>query len=418
MHNTSFTGDDGAMTKERNRVWEWIVLFLAGGSSFLALWALMRQRGRTHDLGRSLERLEQLLREQHVASHERASDRERVAREEWLQALHRQTQQMIVQWTSVSDRIEQRLVHFQTRMDRQLDLIRHTVDEKLQTTLERRLHESFSLVSERLALVHEGLGEMQQLASGIGDLKRVLMNVKTRGTLGEVQLQTLLEQVLTPQQYEKQAPIRPERNQRCDFVVKLPNQTVEHMPVLLPIDAKFPLEEYARLQEAEQAGRIDRVAQAQAQLESRLKQEAKSIQSKYIDPPYTTDFALLFLPTEGLYAEVLRRPGLWETLHREYRVIVAGPTTMIALLHSLQVGFRTIAMQQRSEAIGQMLRAVKNEFDQFSHLLVKTHKKLHEATTTLDQAQARSRQIVRQLDRVDESDEDQDRQRIQEEASS
>jgi DNA recombination protein RmuC len=320
-------------------------------------------------------------------------------REQLLAAMHRQAQQSFLHTSDAVDRLDARFVAMQARTDRQLEAMRGVVEEKLQATLERRLNESFALVSERLALVHEGLGEMHQLASGVGDLKRVLSNVKTRGILGEMQLHTIIEQVFAPAQYERQARIRAHRNHRCDVAVRLPHGT--DGCVLLPIDAKFPLEDYEKMQEAMHNGQADRFAQAAQQLEARMRQEAKSIRDQYIDPPYTTEFAILFLPLEGLYAEVLRRPGLWDTLAREFHVIVTGPTTLLALLSSVHIGMRSVAVAQRTHAMWHVLRSVKAEFDQFSHLLVKAQKKLHEAATTLDGAQTRTRDILRSLDGVE-----------------
>ncbi|WP_028987696.1 DNA recombination protein RmuC [Thermicanus aegyptius] len=298
--------------------------------------------------------------------------------------------------------VEGQLASLREENGKKLEEMRQTVDDKLQSTLEKRLGESFRLVSERLELVHKGLGEMQNLALGVGDLKKVLTNVKTRGTLGEIQLEALLEQILSPEQYEKNVAPRKGSGERVEFVVKLPGKKGEKEgTVFLPIDAKFPLEDYQRLQEAEERGDATKTQEALKQLEGRIRQEAKRIQEKYISPPDTTDFALLFLPVEGLYAEVLRRPGLWEELQRVYRVVITGPTTLTALLNSLQMGFRTLAIQKRSSEVWQLLGAVKTEFNRFGAILEKTQKKLQEASNTIEDAAKKSRTIERKLRSVE-----------------
>jgi DNA recombination protein RmuC len=280
--------------------------------------------------------------------------------------------------------------------------MRQTVDERLTATLEKRLGESFSQVSERLEAVHKGLGEMQQLAAGVGDLKRMLTNVKTRGTWGEVQLNMLLEQVLTPDQYESNVVCKAGSCERVEYAIRLPGQHADGGPVWLPIDAKFPVEDYQRMLEAQAAGDTVAMEQALKALENRVKLSARDIQGKYLDPPRTTDFGIMFLPTEGLYAEVLRRPGLAEMLQSECRVIIAGPTTLAALLNSLQMGFRTLAIEQRSSEVWQLLGAVKTQFGQFGLLLDKVHKKLDQASNTIDEAARKSRTIERKLKTVQE----------------
>jgi DNA recombination protein RmuC len=282
-----------------------------------------------------------------------------------------------------------------------LDEMRQTVDEKLQGTLERRLNESFKLVSERLELVHEGLGEMRTLASGVGDLKKVLVNVKARGTWGEMQLANLLEQVLSPEQYEANVTTKPDTGDRVEFAVKLPGRE-EGERVWLPIDAKFPREDYERLVEASEKGNVAAVEEASKQLELRIKSQAKMIRDKYIEPPGTTDFAILFLPVEGLYAEVLRRPGLVESIQRECRVSIAGPTTLAALLNSLQMGFRTLAIAKRSSEVWKVLGAVKTEFTKFGDVLAGVKKKLQQATDRIDDVQVRTRAINKKLSDVQE----------------
>lgn len=298
--------------------------------------------------------------------------------------------------------VETKLSQLQEDNNQKLEQMRQTVDEKLHATLEQRLGESFKLVSERLELVHKGLGEMQTLAAGVGDLKRVLSNVKTRGMLGEIQLENLLEQILTPDQYEKNVATKKGSSDRVEFAVKLPAKDERSGFVYLPIDSKFPMEDYQRLLDAQEEGNALLAQEAAKQLEIRLKQEAKTIRDKYIDPPHTTDFAILFLPIEGLYAEALRRVGLWESLQREYRVMLTGPTTLAALLNSLQMGFRTLAIQKRSSEVWQLLGAVKTEFGKFGDILEKTQKKLQEASNTIETATKKTRTIERKLVQVQE----------------
>ena len=277
-----------------------------------------------------------------------------------------------------------------------LEQMRATVDEKLQATLETRLGQSFKLVSERLEAVQRGLGEMQSLANGVGDLKRVLSNVKTRGILGEMQLAALLDQMLTPEQYASNVATVPGSDDRVEFAIRLPGSDRDSQ-VWLPIDAKFPREDYERLLDAQQLADVEGVERAATALERRIRDEAKTIRAKYISPPATTDFAILFLPTEGLYAEIIRRPGLFESLQREQRVTIAGPTTLSALLNSLQMGFRTLAIQQRSSEVWQTLAAVKNEFGKFGDVLTMVRKKLDEAGKHLDTTSKRTRAIERKL---------------------
>jgi DNA recombination protein RmuC len=299
--------------------------------------------------------------------------------------------------------VEQRLERIQTDNAGRLEEMRKTVDEKLQGTLEKRLGESFRMVSERLEQVHKGLGEMQTLASGVGDLKKVLTNVKVRGTWGEVQLGNLLEQMLTTDQYAQNVATKTNSADRVEFAIKLPGgDEHEAKCVWLPIDAKFPKEDYERLVEASERGDPAAVEEAVRSLEIRIKAEAKDIRNKYIDPPNTTDFGILFLPTEGLYAEVLRRPGLTDFLQREYRVAVTGPTTFAAVLNSLQMGFKTLAIQKRSSEVWNVLGAVKTEFEKFGAVIDKIQKKLLEASNEIDNAKKRSRVLERKLRDVQE----------------
>ena len=296
--------------------------------------------------------------------------------------------------------VESRLTAIQSDNASKLEEMRRTVDEKLHATLEQRLGESFKLVSDRLEQVHRGLGEMQTLAVGVGDLKRVLTNVKTRGTWGEVQLSALLEQLLTADQFGSNVATRPGSNERVDFAIRLPGKD-DGAVVWLPIDAKFPIEDYQRLIDAQERGDPAGVEEASRAIEVRLKNEARSIRDKYVSPPHTTDFALLYLPIEGLYAEALRRPALAETLQRDYRVSLAGPTTLAAILNSLQMGFRTLAIEQRSAEVWAVLGAVKTEFGKFGEALAHTKKKLDEASNSISKAETRTRQLSRKLKEVE-----------------
>lgn len=338
---------------------------------------------------------------------QRLTEDARRSREELTLTLNRfgeQQQQRLAALTADNEKrlnevratLETKLKAIQDDNAARLEQMRATVDEKLQNTLETRLGQSFALVSERLEQVQRGLGEMQSLAAGVGDLKRVLTNVKTRGILGEVQLGALLEQLLTIDQYDSNVVTIPGSNDRVEFAVRMPGAG-EHAQLYLPIDAKFPIEDYQRLLDAQEAADADAAALAGRALETRVREEAKRIRSKYVAPPHTTDFAVLFLPTEGLYAEVIRRPGLFESLQRDFHVTIAGPTTLTALLNSLQMGFRTLAIAQRSSEVWTLLGAVKSEFGKFGAVLEKTRKKLNEATNVIDQATVRTRAIERKL---------------------
>ncbi len=310
--------------------------------------------------------------------------------------------------------LENQLRSLQEDNSRKLDQMRLIVDEKLQSTLEARLGESFKQVSERLEQVYKGLGEMRSLAAGVGDLKKVLTNVKTRGTWGEIQLGNILEQILTPDQYDVNVATKKNSNDRVEFAIKLPGQGTDKEQILwMPIDSKFPQEDYQRLVDAQEAADKELADKSMKNLEIRIKAEARNIKEKYLDPPNTTDFGIMFLPVEGLYAEVLRMPGLCDFLQREYRITVTGPTTLAALLNSLHMGFRTLAIQKRSSEVWELLGAVKTEFGRFGDVLAKTKKKLKEATSTIGQAEVRTRAIERKLRKVQEipkngSDVDQD----------
>ena len=296
--------------------------------------------------------------------------------------------------------VEESLKTLRQENAEKLEQMRRTVDEKLHETLERRLGESFKLVSERLEQVHKGLGEMQTLASGVGDLKRVLTNVKSRGIFGEVQLAALLEQVLTVEQYAANIATKPGSGERVEYAIRLPGRSDEGTPVWLPVDAKFPREDYERLVDAQERADPEAAAAAALALERRIRAEAQTIAEKYLSPPHTTDFAILFVPVEGLYAEILRRPGLFEDIQRKHRVTVAGPTNLLAFLNSLQMGFRTLALEKRSSEVWQVLGAVKTEFDKFGDVLDKVRKKLDEASNQLDNTGVRTRAITRRLKTV------------------
>lgn len=303
--------------------------------------------------------------------------------------------------SEIRQTLETQLAQLQTTNAAKLDEMRATVDEKLQSTLQARLGESFKQVAERLEQVHKGLGEMQTLAQGVGDLKHLLTNVKTRGMFGEAQLEALLEQVFVPDQYAAQVATIPGSKNVVDFAIKLPGRSDNGAPLWLPIDAKFPNEDYERLLDAQGRADVLGAEVAGKALELRIRLEAKSMNEKYVEPPHTTDFAILFLPTEGLYAEVLRRPGLMESLQRDHRVTLAGPTTLLAILSSLQMGFRTLALEKRSSEVWQVLGAVKNEFGKFGDVLAKVKAQTETVLKTLDNAQVRSRAMDRALKKVE-----------------
>lgn len=300
-------------------------------------------------------------------------------------------------------KVESQLNSIQEKNEKKLEEMRQTVDEKLHATLEKRLGESFSVVSKQLEAVHKGLGEMQNLAVGVGDLKKVLTNVKTRGTWGEIQLENLIEQILAPDQYAKNIATKKGSGDRVEFAIKMPGRSENKDGICwLPIDAKFPMEDFQRLLNAQDLADVALIEETSKALENRIKVEAKSIYEKYIDPPNTTDVALLFLPVEGLFAEILRRPGLFEKLQNEFKVIITGPTTLTAILNSLQMGFKTLAIEKRSSEVWTLLGAVKTEFGKFGEVLEKTQKKLQEASNTIDDASKRTRVIERKLKDVQE----------------
>lgn len=302
---------------------------------------------------------------------------------------------------SLRTAVDSRLASIQSDNNRKLEEMRNTVDEKLHSTLEQRLGDGFRIVSERLELVHAGLGEMRTLASGVGDLKKVLMNIRARGNWGEVQVSTLLEQILTPDQYSKNVRTNPDSNERVEFAIRLPGRDSSGETVWLPIDSKFPNQDYERLIQAADAGDASGVSLHATALEENICSEAKKIVEKYVNPPHTTDFAILFLPTEGLFAEILRRPGICERTLSQ-RIVLAGPTTLAALLNSLRMGFQTIAIEKRTAEVWETLGAVKTEFGRFGNSLATVEKKLHEASNKLGDVRTRQRVLTRKLRDVQE----------------
>lgn len=364
-------------------------------------------------LEKGQERAERAVREESARGRDDAATHGRNAREEVAGALGRLGETLTTRLGTLTDANERRLDALRSGVEqgltrlrednaRSLELMRHTVDEKLQGTLEKRLGESFRLVSERLEQVHKGLGEMQSLATGVGDLKRVLTNVKTRGTWGEIQLGALLAEILSPDQYEANVATKPGA-ERVEFAIKLPGPADDPASIVwIPIDAKYPIEDFQRLVDAQERADPDAAEAAARQLEARIRGSAADIATKYLCPPRTTDFGIMFLPTEGLYAEVIRRNGLVESLQRERRVVIAGPITLSAILNSLQMGFRTLAIQKRSSEVWSLLAAVKTEFGKYGDVLAKVQRKLEEASTTIDGAATRTRAIERKLRDVQE----------------
>ena len=413
----------------------YLVLGLVVGVTITgAIFLLTRRRDllqRFEALDRAQEREERLLREEAARTREEAARAAKAQREELNESLQKlgdsnlrsiseignilksQLESVTAQTGKLTESNEARLESLRAVVDlrlkqlqednsMQIEKMRATVDEKLQGTLEKRLGESFKLVSDRLERVHQGLGAMQQLASDVGGLQRVLTNVKTRGGWGEVQLGALLEQVLTADQFARNVRTREGGGEQVEFAIKLPGDQ-NGAPVWLPIDAKFPVEDYHRLIAAQEIADLPATEEAMKQLESALRKSAKDICSKYINPPRTTDFAIMFLPTEGLYAEAIRRVGLIEQAQRDYKVVFAGPTTLAALLNSLQMGFRTLAIQKRSSEVWNLLAAVKTEFGKFGAVLDGVKKKLQEASNKIEEVDIRSRVITRKLRDVEES---------------
>jgi DNA recombination protein RmuC len=381
----------------------YLLIFLAMVSIFLLAVVMIHTKGRLDLLEKNLDRMERFFREDMATNREETGRSLRDFNESLLNRVAESTAQNIQKLDKIDETVDLHLKTLQEDNNRKLEQIRATVDEKLHDTLERRLGESFKLVSERLEMVHKGLGEMQTLASGVGDLKKVLTNIKTRGTFGEIQLHSLLEQILSPDQYQSNVATKRDSATRVEFAIRLPGRgETENHPVWLPIDAKFPQEAYLRLLEAQEAGNANLVEEASKQLERIIKDMAKNIRDKYLDPPYTTDFGIMFLPTEGLYAEILRRTGLFELLQREFKVVITGPTTLAALLNSLQMGFRTLVIEKRSSEVWTLLGVVKTEFSTFGAILDRTQKKLQEASHTIEKAATRSRAIEKKLKNIQE----------------
>ena len=377
----------------------YVIAGLIGGGLLAAIIFLLTRPGGGSDatllskielLERAQEREERVLREEMARGREEGANVAKAQREELTKSLE-----------SVRSVVDLRLKQLQEDNSKQIDKMRATVDEKLQGTLEKRLGESFKLVSDRLEQVHQGLGAMQQLASDVGGLQKVLTNVRARGGWGEVQLGALLEQVLTPEQFARNVKTREESNENVEFAIKLPGEE-NGMPVWLPIDAKFPTEDYHRLLGAQEKGDLVAIDEAMKSLETQLRKCAKDICQKYINPPKTTDFALMFLPTEGLYAEAIRRVGLAEQVQRDCRVVFAGPTTLVALLNSLQMGFRTLAIRKRSSEVWNLLAGVKTEFGKFGETLSAVKEKIDQASRKMEDVDVRSRAITRKLRDVEE----------------
>ena len=377
----------------------YLVIGVLGGGLLAAIFLLLARRGSAGDVAlagklelieRAQERSERTLREEMVRSREEGANAAKTQREELTKSLE-----------GVRSIVDLRLKQLQEDNSKQIDKMRATVDEKLQDTLEKRLGESFKLVSDRLEQVHQGLGAMRQLASDVGGLQRVLTNVKTRGGWSEWQLGVLLEEMLTPEQFAKNMKTRDDTDERVEFAIRLPGDE-NGAPVWLPIDAKFPLEHYERLTAAQEIGDSTAVEAAMKILETQLKRCAKDICEKYINPPKTTDFALLFLPSEGLYAEAIRRVGLVQNVQRDCRVSFVGPTTLAALLNSLQMGFRTLAIQKRSSEVWNLLATVKTEFGKFGDALSAVKEKIDQASRKMEDVDVRSRVITKKLRDVEE----------------
>ena len=340
---------------------------------------------------------------------ERSAARE--AREELARGLASFSQTVSAQMSAIANvqtnqvehlrrSLEEGLARMQQDNAAKLEQMRQTVDEKLHATLEQRLAQSFRQVSERLEQVHKGLGEMQTLATGVGDLKRVLTNVKVRGTWGEVQLGSLLEQMMTSEQYAKNVATRPQSRERVEYAIRLPGRDGQEQ-VWLPIDAKFPMEDYERLLAAQERADPQALEEAAKALESRVKLEARTIREKYVEPPATTDFAILFVPTEGLYAELARRPGLADILQRDFRVTIAGPMNLAMIVNSLQMGFRSLAIEKRASEVWQVLGGVRTEFGRFIDVLARTKAQLQTVANSIEAAETRTRQIERKLKDVE-----------------
>ena len=402
------------------------MLFMLAAVLGLLIFSLSRgsrdgaaSEARLKDLNDGQEKLERSIREEIFKNRGEAAAGSKQLREEISNSVARmstsQKEQLdsfsrqLENLTKVNDQrletirrtLEDQLKYLQEENSKKLEKMRETVDEKLQSTLEKRLGESFKIVSDRLEAVHKGLGEMQTLALSVGDLKKVLVNVKTRGTLGEICLENILQDILTPEQYSRNVVTKPGSRENVEFAVRMPGRDGSG-DVVLPIDSKFPKEDYERLLDAREKGDQAAAKQSLDALTDHIKRQAKDIRDKYLNPPATTDFGIMFLPTEGLYAEVITRPGLFETLQRDYRVMVTGPTTLAAILNSLQMGFRTLAIEKRTSEVWSLLGAVKNEFGNFGAVLAKTHKQLQTAANSIEEAERKTRTIERRLKNVQE----------------
>jgi len=398
---------------------DWTYVIVLAGVIGAALYAMRRFSNAPAQGNQAMEQLEEKLERISRDMRFEVSENLRANRQEMSQSMAQfqqtLTEQLSLMQATLNAQLQtlgegntRRMAEVRETLDRQLqnlqetnlaklEEMRKTVDEKLQTTLEKRLSESFKQVAERLEQVHQGLGQMQTLAQGVGDLQKVLSNVKTRGIFGEVQLQALLDQVLTIEQYGKQVETKPRSNQRVDFAIKLPGRSDDGAAVWLPIDAKFPREDYERLLEAQNRSDAPGAESAAKAMETRIRLEAKTIAESYLAPPHTTDFAILFLPVEGLYAEVLRRPGLMDALQRDFRVTLAGPTTLLAILNSLHMGFRTLALEKQASEVWKVLGAVKTEFERYGEWVAKVREQVQKAADTLDKADTRSKQMRRAL---------------------
>ena len=356
-----------------------------------------------------ITRIDLIIRDEFSRNRNENEKSSREHRLELSQSLDNFEQKLNLNFKEIREVVENKLKDIQEDNNKKLEEMRKTVDEKLQETVEKRFDSSFKIISERLEQVHKGLGEMQTLASGVGDLKKVLTNVKTRGNLGEIQLATILDQILSPQQFIQNAQVKKNSQQRVEYAIKLPNKNSENQDLLLPIGPNFPIEDYLRFNDAME--HLENYSKSELenlskQFESSVKRNARDIREKYINPPITTDFAIMFVPTESLYAEILRRPGLFEFLQKEYKITVVGPTNLVAFLSSLQMGFKTLAIEKRSSEVWEILGAVKTEFSRFGKILDKTKKKLQEASNVIDTASVRSRAIERKLKTVQELPED------------
>ena len=380
-----------------------LFIVLAVGIISMALLCIMmviilkRNQNSSYELSRELARQQRDLRQEIGAQTQSSVSAMGGMLENRLQGFSASNERQL---EAIREAVEKRLEYLQADNTRQLAEMRNTVDERLNKTLEEKMNRSFSLVSERLEQVYKGLGEMQNLAVGVGDLKKVLSNVKTRGMLGEIQLGSILAEILSPSQYEENAATKRNSRNRVEYAVKLPAEDDDGF-IYLPIDAKFPGDTYLALREAADSGDKERTAECEKMLLQTIRNEARDIHDKYLDPPYTTDFAIMFLPFEGLYSEVVNR-GMVEELQRKYKVNIAGPSTMAALLNSLQMGIRTLAVQQRSAEVWEVLSSVRKEFDTFAETLERTQNRLDQANRELDSlVGVRTRQLQKQLSRID-----------------